>query len=121
MKGIRIIKVLAGADTSTPFIVEKATKNGWKGVFKTDSIEAAKEEYCATINPIKGNRLVDSMTFAIRFRGFLEGIQVCDACGEEELEYMKYVADSLVEFQKETVEPNSDEERYLKNCGVLPK
>lgn len=66
-------------------------------------------------NPIKDNRIVNDITFATRFRSFLDGIQVCDACAEEELEYMTMVADKLVAYQRETCPEN--EKWYFENIG----
>ena len=71
------------------------------------------------MNLIIDNRLVNDQTFAIRFKHFLEKIQPCDACAEEELEYFNLVANKLLQYQKLTVIPGSNEECYLKNCKVL--
>lgn len=53
-------------------------------------------------NPIKDNRIVSDHTFALRFRRFLDGVTVADACSEEELEYMKRVATKLLTYQYQT-------------------
>ena len=68
------------------------------------------------INPIVDNRIVSDYTFATRFKNFLEGIQVCDACGEDELNYMKLVAGELLTYQMATVK-DKDEKDYFKNLG----
>ena len=53
-------------------------------------------------NPIKDNRIVNDMTFAIRFYRFVEQVNVCDAASEEEQEYLMRVAKRLFEYQKQT-------------------
>lgn len=65
-------------------------------------------------NPIKNNRIVNDITFATRLRSFLDGIQVCDLCGEEELDYLMMVADNLVEYQRETCTDEA-EKKYFAN------
>ena len=57
------------------------------------------------------------MTFALRFRNFLEGIQVADAASDEELDMLKSVADSLLDWQLQTAE-DQHEIDYLKRVGV---
>ena len=67
--------------------------------------------------PIIEGRLVSDKTFALRFKNFLEGVSVCDACGEEELDYLKEVANDLLKWQISTV--SSEEEKdYLKYNGI---
>ena len=68
--------------------------------------------------PIVDGRLVSSYTFAIRFKRFLEGIQVCDACSEDELEMLKNVASDLLDWQIETV-TDQEEINYLKRLGLI--
>lgn len=67
------------------------------------------------INPIRDNRIVNDMTFATRFRLFLDGIQVCDACADEELDYLTKVADKLVAYQRATCP--EEEKWYFENLG----
>ncbi len=66
-------------------------------------------------NPIIDNRIVSDMTFATRFRSFLDGIEPCDASSDEELEYLKMVADKLVVYQRATCP--EDEKWYFANIG----
>lgn len=66
-------------------------------------------------NPIKDNRIVNDITFATRFRSFLDGIQVCDAMSDEELDYLRMVADKLVAYQRATCP--EEEEWYFENIG----
>ena len=67
--------------------------------------------------PIVDGRLISNMTFALRFRNFLEGIQVADAASDEELDMLKSVADSLLDWQLQTAE-DQHEIDYLKRVGV---
>lgn len=67
--------------------------------------------------PIVDGRLVSDMTFALRFRNFLDGVQVADAASDEELEMLKSVADSLLDWQLQTAE-DQHEIDYLKRVGV---
>lgn len=66
-------------------------------------------------NPIKDNRIVNDITFATRLRSFLDGVEVCDAMGDEELEYLKEVADKLVAYQCATCP--EEEKWYFENIG----
>lgn len=68
-------------------------------------------------SPIEGGRLVSDYTFAIRLGSFLDGIQVCDACSEDELEYLKDVAKNLLEWQIDTVK-DPQEIDYLRRLGL---
>lgn len=67
--------------------------------------------------PIVDGRIVSNMTFALRFRNFLDGVQVADAASDEELEMLKSVADSLLDWQLQTAE-DQHEIDYLKRVGV---
>jgi hypothetical protein len=73
-------------------------------------------------NPIVDNRIVDSYTFAVRFKQFLDWIpEEFYMSGPhilEEYEYMKYVADSLLKYQIQTVTKDS-EINYLKQLNLL--
>ena len=70
------------------------------------------------VNPIKDNRLVNDGTFAIRFKNFIEDIQVNDPCSEDEKEYLLTVADRLLSYQIQTVTDES-EINYLKRLNLL--
>lgn len=69
-------------------------------------------------NPIKDNRIVNSKTFAIRFKRFVEDVKVNDPCSEEEKEYLLNVSDQLLKYQLQTV---TDEEEiiYLRKLNLL--
>ncbi len=73
-------------------------------------------------NPIIDNRIVSSETFAVRFKQFLEWIPEnwwkSQPHYYEEYEYMKYVAEQLLEYQIETV-TNKEEINYLKSLNLL--
>ena len=73
-------------------------------------------------NPIKDNRIIDSYTFAIRFKQFLdwipENFYMSGPHILEEYEYMKYVADSLLKYQIQTATKDSEIE-YLKRLQLL--
>lgn len=115
----QIVKIIEGDNQGLYLLQKKNRKGEWVTASMAKSEEDIRKIYAAAICPIIGIRIVNDITFALRFKHFLEGIQVCDACSDEELEYLKSVADQLLEYQRVTVEPNSDEERYLKNNGVL--
>ena len=63
-------------------------------------------------NPIKDNRIVNDTTFALRFKNFIQNVNVCDQPSEEEKDYLLMVADRLLRFQIETA-TDSKELAYL--------
>lgn len=73
-------------------------------------------------NPIKDNRIVDSYTFAVRFKQFLDWIPkefyMSGPHILEEYEYMQIIADSLLKYQIQTVTKDS-EINYLKRLNLL--
>lgn len=73
-------------------------------------------------NPIKDNRIVDSYTFAVRFKQFLDWIPkefyMSGPHILEEYEYMQIVANSLLKYQIQTVTKDS-EINYLKRLNLL--
>ena len=73
-------------------------------------------------NPIKDNRIVDSVTFAVRFKQFLDWIPkefyMSGPHILEEYEYMKYMSDHLLKYQIQTVKDES-ETNYLKRLNLL--
>lgn len=69
-------------------------------------------------NPIIDNRIVNDKTFAVRFKSFLNGIRVNDMASEEELDYLRYVADKLVTYQLATVETD-EEKAYFENLKMM--
>lgn len=66
---------------------------------------------------IKDNRIVCNITFATRFESFLKNIKVNDPMTEEELEYMRTVAQSLLLHQVRTA-TDEDELKYLCRCHI---
>lgn len=64
-------------------------------------------------NPIKDNRIVNDMTFALRLCGFLDDVSVSDACSDDELSYLKSVAKKLLTYQYQNATENSEVE-YIK-------
>ena len=73
-------------------------------------------------NPIIDNRIVDSKTFAVRFKQFLNWIPkefyMSGPHILEEYEYMQIIADHLLKYQIQTA--TSEEERnYLKGLKLL--
>lgn len=73
-------------------------------------------------NPIIDNRIVNSKTFAVRFKQFLEWIPEdwwkSQPHYYEEYEYMKYIAEQLLKYQIETA-TNKEEINYLKHLNLL--
>jgi len=67
------------------------------------------------MNIIKDNRIVSDKTFATRFSSFLKDIQVADPMSEEELEYLRWVAHSLLLHQANTC-TETEELNYLERC-----
>lgn len=68
-------------------------------------------------NPIIDNRIVNDHTFALRLKLFISNTEVNDLPGEEEKEYLLYVADKLIKYQKLTV-MSKDEKEYLKRNNI---
>ena len=72
-------------------------------------------------NPIKDGRIVGSMTFAIRFKHFLEWIPkefyMSGPHILEEYEYMKIMADHLIKYQVQTA-TDEEEINYLKRINL---
>lgn len=87
-----------------------------------DSIPYEALEYYEFVNPIKDNRIVDSYTFAIRFKQFLDWIPkefyMSGPHILEEYEYMQAISDSLLKYQIQTAIDES-EINYLKNLNLL--
>jgi hypothetical protein len=67
------------------------------------------------MNIIKENRIVSDKTFATRFVSFLKDIQVNDPMSDEELEYLRRVAHSLLLHQYNTC-TEKEELNYLDRC-----
>lgn len=73
-------------------------------------------------NPIIDNRIIDSKTFAVRFKQFLDWIPkefyMSGPHILEEYEYMQIIADQLLKYQIQTVTKDS-EINYLKRLNLL--
>ena len=73
-------------------------------------------------NPIVDNRIVDSQTFAVRFKQFLEWIPkefyMSGPHILEEYEYMQIVADNLLKYQIQTA-TDENEIKYLKGIKLI--
>ena len=73
-------------------------------------------------NPIINNRIVDSKTFAVRFKQFLKWIPQnwvwSQPHYEEEYEYMQIIADHLLKYQIQTA-TDEEEINYLKRLELL--
>ena len=73
-------------------------------------------------NSIIDNRIVDSKTFAVRFKQFLEWIPQSWVWSqphyEEEYEYMQIIADHLLKYQIQTA-TDEEEINYLKRLELL--
>lgn len=116
MKDIRIIQVIE----DKTYEVQKRKQNGnWVTIESSHDYIEILQKYLELINPIKKKRIVNDITFALRFKHFLNDIKVCDAASEEELDYLKRVADKLLDYQINTAEKNSDEYRYFVNNGLI--
>lgn len=96
--------------------------------FRTDLLKMTEkaENYKTLLtknkeNPIKSNRIVSDKTFAVRLLHFAEGVQACDAASEEELDYLKMIAERLLKWQTKTVRKDSEEYKYLERLGLMPE
>jgi len=73
------------------------------------------------VNPIKDNRIVDSCTFAVRFKQFLDWIPkefyMSGPHILEEYEYMQAIANSLLKYQIQTA-TDENEINYLKRLNL---
>lgn len=68
-------------------------------------------------NPIIDNRIVNDYTFALRLKNFISKVEVNDLPSEEEKQYLLYVADKLLRYQKLTVMTKGEKE-YLKQNNI---
>lgn len=68
-------------------------------------------------NPIIDNRIVNDYTFALRLKSFISNVEVNDLPSEEEKEYLLYIADKLLKYQKLTVMTKGEKE-YLKQNNI---
>lgn len=67
---------------------------------------------------IKDNRIVSDRTFANRLKNFLNEIRVSDPMSEEELDYLRRVADRLLMYQIDTVTEQREKD-YLIRCNLI--
>lgn len=104
-------------DTQVRMLLDTLKETAHKESKDKEAYRELKETLKRHRNPIVDNRIVNDISFATRFRSFLNGVTVNDLMSEEELEYLKMVADDLLEWQKKTVtDPN--EIQYFKNNGI---
>lgn len=66
-------------------------------------------------NIIQNSRIISNYTFATRFVNFLKDVEVSDPMIDEELDYMRRVANSLLELQIDTA-TDYYERDYLMRC-----
>lgn len=59
-------------------------------------------------NPIKDNRIVNDITFAVRLCSFIKEVDVNDFMSEEEQEYLLRVAKKLITYQVQTADETSE-------------
>ena len=72
-------------------------------------------------NPLKSNRIVSDMTFAVRLRGYLLSSEVSDGIGYEERQYLLRTAEWLIRHQVKTVRRGTEEEKYLERLGLFER
>lgn len=89
---------------------------------KKDYILDNQLHHWSYLNPIKDNRIINSKTFAVRFKQFLTWIPedwwMSQPHYYEEYEYMMYVANSLLNYQIQTA-TDEEEINYLKRLDLL--
>ena len=112
------------SDLGTKAFVDKILKDKIRVWINNQKVYILDEQlhHWSYGNPIKDNRIVDSYTFAVRFKQFLdwipENFYMSGPHILEEYEYMKYVADSLLKYQIQTVTKDT-EINYLKRLNLL--
>lgn len=83
-------------------------------------MEAYKADWAITDpfeNPIIDNRIVNDYTFALRLKNFISKVEVNNLPSEEEKQYLLYVANKLIRYQKLTVMTKGETE-YLKQNNI---
>lgn len=70
-------------------------------------------------NPIIDNRIVNDITFATRLKRFMSDVEANCAMGQEELDYIKNVADELLQYQIDTCPKDSSENIYHLNLKPI--
>lgn len=73
-----------------------------------------KNELREHINPIIDNRIVNDITFATRFKSFLDKTAGLDTTSSEDWDYLMSVANWLLTWQKSTIE-DDNEKAYFNN------
>lgn len=68
--------------------------------------------------PIIDGRIVNDITFALRFNHFLGGLRATDPSEEEELDYFLRIANKLLRYQISTA-TDQNEIDYLKRLGQM--
>jgi hypothetical protein len=112
------------SDLGTKAFVDKILKDKIRVWINNQKVYILDEQlhHWSYGNLIKDNRIVDSYTFAVRFKQFLdwipENFYMSGPHILEEYEYMKYVADSLLKYQIQTVTEDS-EINYFKQLNLL--
>lgn len=118
---LRIVKLLKAEKEQYAgmYVLQQKGQKGWEDIYAHPRVDEVLEEYKSTIAPIKDGRLVSDQTFAIRLKTFLDSIKPYYQCSGEELEYLKEVADKLLDYQIITVDKGSDEEQYLHRLNLI--
>ena len=105
--------------------VDKILKNGRIRICMNGKREYLLEEslqYWKPMNPIRNGRIVNDITFAVRFKQFLKWIPknwwMSQCHYFEEYEYMMMVAEELLEHQINTV-TDENEIKYFENLNLL--
>ena len=105
--------------------VDKILKNGRIRICMNGKREYLLEEslqYWKPMNPIRNGRIVNDITFAVRFKQFLKWIPenwwMSQPHYFEEYEYMMMIAEELLEHQINTV-TDENEIKYFKNLNLL--
>ena len=111
------------SDLGTKAFVDKILKDKIRVWIdnKKDYILDTQLHHWSYGNPIKNERIVESMTFAIRFKQFLDWIPkefyMSGPHILEEYEYMKRVVDHLLKYQIQTA-TDEKEINYLKRLNI---
>ena len=111
------------SDLGTKAFVDKILKDKIRVWINNQKVYILDEQlhHWSYGNPIKEGRIVESMTFAIRFKQFLEWIPkefyMSGPHIFEEYEYMKIIADHLIKYQIQTA-TDEEEINYLKRLNL---
>lgn len=72
-------------------------------------------------SPFVNNRIVRDITFALRFKNFVESTTVNDPSSEEEKDYLLSVAKELLHYQVVTLSDPSEKKYLMNNKVIKPK